>query len=136
MDLQEIHTRHSASEIRRSSVPFSLKSKLPYLIENLKQEKIWLKGEINSVVLLNKHDRQIVLSVIRKDVEISFYNPDGLITLQVIDGQVIIQSGNGTLILRKGRNYTINKDNRITLNSIEETSLLLTLIHRELKLVS
>jgi hypothetical protein len=45
---------------------------LPILIEKMKLSNIWLKGELDSIILLESPDKQVLLTTMHEGTEINF----------------------------------------------------------------
>lgn len=100
---------------------------LPVLIENLKHDNAWKKGELKSMILLKNPTKKIVLALLHEDTEIRSFQADESITFKIIEGKVKFHIGNDSLILKRGELLTLTEKIKYTINSLEETALLIIL---------
>lgn len=100
---------------------------LPTLIEELKQDHCWAKGELNAMILLNRPDKQIMLTVLHKGTEISSFHSGDTITFQIIEGKMKFYSRSNSIVLDKGQLLTLHENIKYRLTSNEETAFLLTI---------
>lgn len=101
---------------------------LPPLIEKMKQSQSWVNGELNSVILLKQHDKQIMLTALHRGTEISSFQSDASMTLQIIEGRLKLRTHKKSLLLDKGELHTLCDNINYTLVSKVETVFLLTLL--------
>lgn len=100
---------------------------LPVLIENLKHDHAWKKGELKSMILLKNPTKKIVLALLHEDTEIRSYQADESTTFKIIEGKAKFHIGNDSLILKRGELLTLNEKIKYTIISLEETALLIIL---------
>lgn len=105
---------------------------LPTLIEKLKQGKSWAQGELNAMVLLNRSDRQVVLTALPKGTEISSFHSSESITFQIIEGKLLFHIRKKSVVLDKGQLLVLHEKIKYRLTSREETVFLLTITNNAL----
>jgi len=65
---------NSYGRMKRSTIESLLSFNLPTFFEKVKLKRTWMKWELDSKILVNRPDKQIVLTTIHKDTEIYFFN--------------------------------------------------------------
>jgi mannose-6-phosphate isomerase-like protein (cupin superfamily) len=100
---------------------------LPVLIENLKHDQSWKKGELKAMILLKNPSKKIVLALLHENTEIRSFQADESTTFRIIEGKVKFHIGNESLILKRGELLTLNEKVKYSINSLEETALLIVL---------
>ena len=100
---------------------------LPILIEKMKHQQSWAKGEPHSMILLKCPYKQIVLTAMHEGTEIEFFQANELITLQIIEGNLKFHSQNESIILQEGQLITFHKNTKYSLSTKEDTVVLLTI---------
>jgi len=116
--------------IRNDDRPFngSLRTfDLPTLIEKMKRENTWDKGGLNAKILMNKPNKQIVLTVLHKGTEINSFQSNDSITIQVIEGELKFHTQNESITLEKGQMLTLQENIDYSLTTKAETVLLFTI---------
>ncbi len=113
----------SISSVKSSFVPFDL----PALIENLKQDRSWEKGEINSLILLKSPIKKVVLAILHEGAEIISFQENDSITFQILEGKIKLHIRQETIILNQGELLTLREKTKYRIDTIEESALLLTL---------
>ena len=111
----------------RSFNPSLIRFDLPTLIENMKIEQSWKTGELKSMILLRSPSKKILLTIVHRDTEISFYKANDLVTFQMIEGEINLCFRNECLTLCKDEVITLNENSRYTVDSNEESAFLLTI---------
>src|SRR5258706_12802117 len=99
---------------------------IPVLIEKIKQEDTWKKGQRNAITLLKSAYLRIVLIALHKQSEINFKQSGNLLSLQLIEGNVNFKTGINSILLKKGSLLTLHKNLKHNLMALEESVLLLT----------
>jgi quercetin dioxygenase-like cupin family protein len=102
-------------------------SDLAVLIASLKNEQTWVEGELKSAVLLRSPAKKIVLTVLHKGTEISSFQSDDSVTIQVIEGKLKLGYGSKSSNLRKGEVLIINEKVHYKIDSLEDSALLMIL---------
>jgi len=100
---------------------------LPVIIEKLKRTNSWMKGELNSIVLLNTHKKQIVLTAVHKGTEITSFQGNDSISVQIFEGEVNFQTVKESITLNKGQMLTLHEHIKYSLKTNKEAVLLLTI---------
>ena len=122
--------------IRNDDRPFngSLRTfDLPTLIEKMKRENTWDKGGLNAKILMNKPNKQIVLTVLHKGTEINSFQSNDSITIQVIEGELKFHTQNESITLEKDQMLTLQENIDYSLTTKAETVLLFTIIKQILQ---
>ena len=113
----------TSSSVATSFLPIDL----PVLIENLKHAKSWQRGELNAIILLKTPVKKIVLTILHPGTEVRSFQADDSLTLQLVEGRLRLHIGNESITLNKGELLTLREKARYTIDSLEESALLLTL---------
>lgn len=104
-----------------------LKSDLPEIIQNMKHERTWGEGELNSRILLNSPAKKIILTILHEKTEIRFFQSNDSITFQVIEGKLKLHLRKGSVNLYKGEMLKLSEKIKYSFDSVEETVFLLTI---------
>lgn len=96
-------------------------------IEKKKHRPAWLKGELSSMVLLDRADKKVILTTFREGVEINSFQSNDSLTIQVIKGKLNFHTSKGSIILREGQSDTFDENIHYRLTTEEETVFLLTI---------
>jgi hypothetical protein len=100
---------------------------IPGLIQKMKRSQSWAAGELNSMILISRSSRKVVLSALHEETEIQSFQSDDSITFHIIEGRIKFQSQNKSVILDKGQKHTLQEKIRYRLKTMEETVLLMTI---------
>jgi quercetin dioxygenase-like cupin family protein len=100
---------------------------LPILIDRMKHESSWERGELNSLVLLKNPDKQIMLIALHNETKIKSYQSNDSVTFQIIEGKLKFHTRKESVTLDTGNLLTLNDNIKYSLTSKEETVLLLTI---------
>jgi quercetin dioxygenase-like cupin family protein len=106
---------------------------LPSLVKKLKNGNSRKKGELKTIILLNKPDKQIVLTALNEGARIKSYQSNDSITFQIIDGKIEVHTKKKSVTLDKGQLLTLPENIKYRLTSMEETVLLLTIANSTLQ---
>lgn len=98
------------------------------LIEKMKHKPTLFNGDLHSMVLLDRSDKQIVLTTFDKGTEISSFQSKELMVLQVVWGELKFNSHEKSLTLSRGELFTLEEKEPYLLTTSERTVFLLTLI--------
>ena len=98
------------------------------LIEKMKHKPTLFNGDLHSMVLLDRPDKQIVLTTFDKGTEINSFQSNEQMILQVISGKLRFHTQEKSLTLSRGELFTLHKKEPYILTTIERTVFLLTLI--------
>lgn len=101
---------------------------LPTLIENMKLSHSWEKGDLNAMILLKSPEKQIVLTALHEGTEISSFQANDSISVQVIEGEIKFRTQKESVTLIKGQLLTLHENINYSLKSMEETVFLLTIL--------
>lgn len=110
---------------RNSLASLSYTFDLPTLIENLKKSHAWLKGELNSLILLNNPEKQILLTALHEGMEINSFQSKDSITIQIIEGRLEFHTRNETVTLFEEQSFRFDENVNFSLTTNEETMFLL-----------
>jgi hypothetical protein len=109
--------------VNNSSQNFDLDS----LISIMKNDRKWKAGEMNMMVLQKDPAKKIVLAILHENMEIQTSQVNDSITFQLIGGKIRLHFLNESYILHNGDILTLNEKARLNIDSIEESTLLMTL---------
>jgi hypothetical protein len=99
---------------------------LPTLIRNMKLSHSWLKGDLSSMILLESHERQIILTAFNKGMEISSFQSKDSISFQIIEGSLEFHTRHDNLVLYEGESFTFIEKMNFRLTTKDVTVFLLT----------
>lgn len=99
----------------------------PTLIGKMKQKHSWIKGDLDTMILLKTPTRQIVLTALHEGTEIKSFQSNESITFQIIEGKIKFHTRKGSLNLDKDQLLTVCENIKYSLTTNEETVLLLTI---------
>lgn len=105
---------------------------LSFIVEKMKHTNSWLKGELNSIVLLNTHEKQIVLTAVHKGTEITSFQENDSLSVQIFDGEVNFQTVKESVTLNKGQMLTLHEHIKYRLKTNKEAVLLLTIANNNM----
>jgi len=94
----------------------------------MKHKPTLFNGDLHSMVLLDRSDKQIVLTTFDKGTEISSFQSKELMVLQVVWGELKFNSHEKSLTLSRGELFTLEEKEPYLLTTSERTVFLLTLI--------
>ena len=106
----------------------------PTLIGKMKHKHTWVKGDLETMILLNIPSKQIVLTALHEGTEIKSFQSNDSITFQVIEGDLKFHSRKGSVNLEKGQLLTLCENIHYSLTTNVETVLLLTITSRSIQL--
>jgi quercetin dioxygenase-like cupin family protein len=101
---------------------------IPTIIENLKHEPNWKKGELCSVILLKSPALKVLLTIIHEDTEIITYQVSDSTTIQVLEGSLVLYVKDKSIELNEGEILTLDTKAKYSFEAIKETAFLLTLV--------
>ena len=128
MDTETLKVKSLLISKDKSSRNASLRTfDLPILIEKMKQENTWVKGGLNAKILMNKPNKQIVLTVLHKGTEINSFQSNDSITIQVIEGKLNFHANKEFITLEKDQMLTMHENIDYTLTTKAETVILFTI---------
>ncbi len=127
MSKEPLNTKSSGEVNRSFNVSLSTFNLLT-LIEKMKTKPTMIDGDLHSMVLLNRPDKQIVLTTFDKGTEINSFQSNEKMIVQVIWGKLRFHTHEESLILSRGELLTVQKKKPYILTTGEKTVFLLTLI--------
>lgn len=101
---------------------------IPAIIADLKNDKTWTDGELNSVVLMNSPSVKVLLTILHEGTEVISYQANDSITFQVLEGSLILHIREESVVLNSGEILTLEEKIRYSFDSVEETAFLMTLV--------
>lgn len=114
------------------NVPFSALD-IPTMIENMKHEHTWKKGELNSVILLKSPVKKVMLTVLHEGTEVLSFQANDSVTFQVLEGKLMLHIKEESITLGKGELLTLDEKIQYSFDSVEETAFLLTLVSENIE---
>jgi hypothetical protein len=120
-------TSFSNNSTGRSFDPSYRTYDIPGLIETMKHEQAWEKGELESKILLMSPGKKVLLTILHEGTEISSFQTDDSLTLQIIEGKLELHIREETITLIGGELLTIDEKINYSIDSLEESAFLLTL---------
>jgi len=106
----------------------------PTLIGKMKQKHTWVKGDLETMILLKIPTKQIVLTALHEGTEIKSFQSNESITFQIIEGEMQFHSRKGSVNLDKGQLLTLSENINYSLTTNVETVLLLTITSGSIQL--
>jgi quercetin dioxygenase-like cupin family protein len=100
---------------------------LAYLIKTMKKSKPWTNGELNSLILMNKPEKQVILTAMHDGTEIESFQANDSITLQIIEGLIRFRVRNNTVTIREGQLMKLDENIKYNFIAREDTVFLLTI---------
>ncbi len=101
---------------------------IPAIIEDLKNDKTWLEGELNSVILLNSPTVKVLLTILHEGTEVISYQANDSITFQIVEGSLVLHIKEDTIVLNQGELLTLEEKIKYSFDTVEETAFLMTLV--------
>lgn len=102
------------------------------LAYNLKHDKSWEEGEINSMILKKNEHRKEILLVMHNDTKIESFQRDQSITLNVIEGEIKFRTSKHLVHLYSGQFFTLSEKVKYTFHSIVESTILITIHNNQI----
>lgn len=102
------------------------------LADNLKHEKRWEEGEINSMILKKNETRKEILLVMHSDTKIESFQRDQSVTINVIEGEIKLKTSNQSIHLYSGQFFTLIEKSKYNFTSIAESTLLITINNNQM----
>ncbi len=104
---------------------------LPEYVEQIKNEKMWLKRDHNAITVFKNNQLTVVLVAMRPDSEIRTQHPKHLWTAQILNGSVQLQIDGKEIGLNQGQMSVLHAGVPYCLKAEEESLLLLTVAGEE-----
>ena len=133
MKKETLKTKYPLRKENRSRNTSLLTFDLPTLIEKMKHERAWAKGELNAMILLKRPDKQIVLAALHEGTEINSFQSNDSITFQTIEGKLNFHTKKKSVNLDKGQLLTLHENIKYSLTTKEKTVFLLTIVNGTLR---
>jgi quercetin dioxygenase-like cupin family protein len=127
MEIQMLNTKPHLLKDKLTRKFSNYKFDLPALIDNMKQSHAWAKGELTSMILLNKTDKQILLTALHEGTEVGSLQSNDSVSLQIIEGKLIFHYLSKSVILNKGQILTLHENVEYSMIALEESVFLLTI---------
>lgn len=118
---------NSYDRMKRSTIELLHPIILPSLFEKGKLRRTWMKGELDSKILVNRPDKQIVLTTIFKDTEIDSFQSNDSVTFHVIGGKLKLHTRKKSIMLGEGQFLALHEHIDYRLTAEQETVFLLTI---------
>lgn len=134
MGIDTLNIRTPFSKDKNRVYPSSFNFDLKSLIDTLKHSNTWAKGELNSLILLNSPDKQIILTALHENTEVKSFQSKDSITLQIIEGKLKFNTRNDSVILYEGQFFMLHENKKFSLTSMAETVFLLTILNKTVKM--
>ncbi|MGD0342596.1 MAG: hypothetical protein ABSA76_12905 [Bacteroidales bacterium] len=100
---------------------------LPILIEKMKLNHAWSKGELKSMILLESPGKRILITSLHEGTEINFSQSNDSVTFQVVEGKMKLNARKESVTLNKGQLMTLHEKMKYSVTSMEDTVFLLTI---------
>jgi quercetin dioxygenase-like cupin family protein len=100
---------------------------LDSLIATMKQSRTWTNGELNSLILLNNPDEQIILTAVHEGTEIESFQENDSVSFQVIEGLIKFHVRKNTITIREGQLMKLDENIKYSFVAREDTVFLLTI---------
>ena len=123
---KEILNSKTPPELNRSVHALLLTFNLLSIFKKLQFMQNGFEGELNSMVLLNKPQKKIVLTALNENTEIDSFQSNDSLTLKVIWGKLKFQTWKESIIICKGQFYTMDQNLNYNLTTSERTVFMLT----------
>lgn len=104
---------------------------LPSLIETMKNNHTWVKGELNAMILFDNPDKKIILATLHEGTEIKSFQSSDSFSLQIIEGVLNFSSPEESVTLNKGQLLVFRKKMKYSLTTSEETVLLMSITNEK-----
>jgi quercetin dioxygenase-like cupin family protein len=100
---------------------------IPSLINEMKNSKAWMDGNLKAKILLKSPKKKIVLTALHEGTEINSFQANDSITFQIIEGQLRFISQKESVTIEEGQLLTVKENINYCLTTMEETIFLLTI---------
>lgn len=98
-----------------------------YYIKELKKEEAWEKGDRNGITIYKSDNVAMVLSVLRKGVDVVDNTVDGYLTIQVLEGKVRIYTlSKETVELKESQIACFHPGVYNSIEALSDATILLT----------
>lgn len=86
-----------------------------------------MRGKIYSKILVNRPEKQILLTAIHKNIEIDSYQCGDSVTFQVIEGMLKLKTRKESVIINEGQLFSLHDNTKYSLSTDAKTMFLLTI---------
>jgi len=122
-----METAISDTKVHKPSDSIISELGLAYLIKTMKKSKPWSNGELNSLILMNKPGKQVILTAMHHGAEIESFQANDSITLQIIEGLIRFRVRNNSVTIREGQLMKLDENIKYNFIASEDTVFLLTI---------
>lgn len=98
---------------------------LPILVKCLEKKRMMENGELSSIILLERPEKQVVLTSVNKGIEIEFFQTKKPVTIQIIEGEVKFWTFDNVVSLGKGKHLELFENKLYKMTACEKTLFLL-----------
>jgi len=127
MKKEPLKTKSPLSEENKSKSTSLRTFDLLSLIEKMKHEHTWEKGELNVKILLKNPQKQIVLTALHEGSKIRSFQSNDSVTFQIMEGKLNLHTRKESIDLDKGQLLTLDENMKYSLTTDEKTVFLLTI---------
>jgi len=127
MKKEPLKTKSPLSEENKSKSTSLRTFDLLSLIEKMKHEHTWEKGELNVKILLKNPQKQIVLTALHEGSKIRSFQSNDSVTFQIMEGKLNLHTRKESIDLDKGQLLTLDENMKYSLSTEEKTVFLLTI---------
>jgi quercetin dioxygenase-like cupin family protein len=120
-------------KVNRLSNASQLCFDFPVLINKMKLELASKNGEPKAKILLNYHEKQIMLTVLHESTEINSFQGNDSISIQVIEGKLKFHTRKGSVKIEKGQILKLYENIKYSYESIDETVFILIIENNPIK---
>lgn len=127
MDTETTILRSPATAEPLPDASSSLRQDIQDLIRNMKLSNAWVRGNLNSMILVKNTEKDVVLVALHEGTEIVSCQSNDSITFQVIEGSLEFNTSKTSASLGMGQVLTLNDKVKYRLTASEETVMLLSI---------
>ena len=104
-----------------------VKMDLDKYMEQIKSEKTWKEGALNSITIFKSSAMRIVLIGMRKAAILKEHSADAVISVQLLKGNIRFLTEKENIILTQGQMIALHDNLPHSVDALEESFFLLTL---------
>ena len=104
---------------------------LPELVQQMKQEESWEKTGRGSKLLQKTKNIRLLLMLLKAGTEIKPHQAPGPITVHCIEGKIKFFAEENEVVLNKGEMLSLQEFVRHSVEAVEESAFLLTVVPLE-----
>ena len=101
---------------------------LPCFFQQMELKRTWMKGKLDSRILVTRPDKQVILTTVHKDTEIDSFQSDNSVTLLVIGGNLKLHTRGELIILNEGQLHVLREKTIYGFTTRNEAVFLLTIV--------